>query len=199
MPMPAPTPPEHAPEHAADTVDEPDAPAPRPRRVPVDIDDDYFPARRPAHLDQPAPPPLPPPSADPGAVPIWAVRQPTPPPPVASPQFSSDRSLDPMSLRRKITIRSGASAVTVDERELRLRTWLRRTSIAWSDVHGFEAHVDPLGDRYDEGAAGPGQLVALTTGGPVELPGTRRAMGELRHVHALLDAYRIRAERLANG
>ncbi len=104
-----------------------------------------------------------------------------------------------MSLRRKITIRSGASAVTVDARELRLRTWLRRTTIAWSDVLGFEAHVDPLGDHHDDGAAGPGQLVALTSGGPVELPGTRRAMSELRHVHALLDAYRIRAQRLANG
>ncbi len=195
-------------ETAADAVDEPAEPrpptspnraTPRPRRVPVDIDDDFFPARRPGGLEQPAPVPVAPPAGDPGPVPVWAVRQPATAPPAASPQFSPDLSLDPMSLRRKITIRAGASAVTVDERELRLRTWLRRTTIAWPDVQGFEAQVDPSGDRYDHGASSPGQLVALTTGGPVELPGTRRAMSELRHVHAMLDAYRIRAQRLANG
>jgi hypothetical protein len=167
--------------------------------VPVDIDDDFFPARRPPGLDQPAPVPEHRPSAEPGAVPVWAVRAPTPAPPAIAPQFSSDPSLDPMSLRRKATVRSGASAVQVDERYLRLRTWFRRTTIAWSDVQGFEAHVDPLGDGDDDGSSSPGQLVAITNGGPIELPGTRRPMTELRHVHALFDAYRIRARRLANG
>lgn len=176
------------------------APAPpsRPRRVPVDIDDDFFPARRPPGPDQLVPVPEQP--AGTGAVPVWAVRAPTPAPstPAAFPQFSSDLSLDPMSLRRKATVRSGASAVQVDDKELRLRTWLRRTAIAWSDVQGFEAHVDPLADSFDDGPSSPGQLVAITSGGPVELPGTRRPMSELRYVHALLDAYRIRAQRLAN-
>ncbi len=202
-PVPMATPaPEQVAEPGAEAA-EPDPPAPRPRRVPVDIDDDFFPARRPAHLDQPVPVTTPP-VDDPGAVPVWAVRQPVPESPAAAlpPQFRSDLSLDPMSLRRKATIRSGASAVTVDERELRLRTWFRRTTIAWVDVHGFEAvvaAVDPITDSRGNGPARPGYLVALTTGGPVELPGTRRTMSELRYIHALLDAYRIRAQRLANG
>jgi hypothetical protein len=196
----------------------------RRRRVPVEIDDDYFPAYRPpgAPVDPPpaapprAPEPVAPPVIEPAAaapfaqashaystggdaqaVPVWAVRSPTPPvpDPFAGPQFSADLSLDPMSLRRKATVRSGASSVQVDEDRLRLRTWFRRHEIPWSDILGFEAHYDSL----DEVTSSTGHLVALTVDGPVELPGTVRSMGELRYVHALLDAYRIRAQRLAAG
>jgi hypothetical protein len=128
---------------------------------------------------------------------VWAVRSPTPlqPDPLSAPQFSADLSLDPMSLRRKATVRSGASSVQVDEDRLRLRTWFRRSEIPWSDVIGFEVHFDSL----DETPSSTGHLVALTAGGPVELAGTARSMAELRYVHALLDAYRIRAQRLAAG
>ena len=180
----------------------------RPRRVPVDIDDDYFPARRPAPLGRPAEATEPgeaadaadPPAVESGAVPVWAVRAPTAAAPTSSvaPHFDSDLSLDPMSLRRKATVRAGASAVQVDDRRLRLRTWFRRTTIAWSDVQGFEAQLDAFDDGLDEGRPSRGHLVALTNGGPVELPGTRRPMSELRYVRALFDAYRIKAQRLAN-
>jgi hypothetical protein len=135
-------------------------------------------------------------SLDQAAVPVWAVRAPPPVQPTASsgPQFISDLSLDPMSLRRHATLRAGASAVTADEDGLRLRTWFKRSELAWRDIHGFEAHHD-TGDRS---APGGGHLVALTAMGSVELPGTRRLLGELRYAHALLDAYRIRAQRIAN-
>jgi hypothetical protein len=39
--------------------------------------------------------------------------------------------------------------------------------------------------------------MAITASGPVAIPGTKRPINELRHVHALLDAYRIRALQLA--
>jgi hypothetical protein len=42
-------------------------------------------------------------------------------------------------------------------------------------------------------------LVALTRNGPVDLPATKRSTADLRHLHALLDAYAQRAELMANG
>jgi serine/threonine-protein kinase PknK len=146
----------------------------------------------------PAPPdaqPVPPPAVA-APVPVWAVRAPTAggqPMPI-SPQFVGDLSLDPMSLRPRTTLRAGASAVTIDEHELRLRNWFKRSQIPWTDVQGFEAQLETL----DSGPASTGQIVALTALGPVELGGTRRPLAELRYVHALLDAYRIRAQRVAN-
>jgi hypothetical protein len=191
------------------TVEPPTVEPPaRARRIAIDIDDDYFPARRPAGPDRPdgaveppAPAPAPPAPADSSAVPVWAVRAPTPAPEFApaGPQFSSDLSLDPMALRPKVTIRSGASSVQVDQHRLRLRTWMRRSSIDWSDVAGFEAQAETVDDGFEDRPTGAGHLLALTSAGPVPLPGTRRPMAELRYVHALLDAYRIRARRLANG
>jgi serine/threonine protein kinase len=140
------------------------------------------------------PPPIvaaPPPAAgpDPGSVPVWAVR--------ASgaeqagfvgPQFRTDVSLDPAALRRRVALRAGASSVIADQRRLRLRTWFTRSEIPWSDILAFETHPDGPVAR-----GGTGHLVALTSGGPVALPGTRRPLPELRLVHARLDAYRIRA------
>jgi serine/threonine protein kinase len=164
-------------------------PSGRRRREPIEIDDEFFPARRPA-VQPPRPP-------APGDVPVWAVRAPAPADPaaVAEPQFSQDRSFDPASLRRRATIRKGAGALVVDDAGLRLRRWFRSRSVPWSDVHGFETHFD----TSDESPAGAGHLVALTTGGPVELPGTARSIADLRYIHALLDAYRIRAQRMANS
>ncbi len=118
------------------------------------------------------------------AVPTWAFR--VPPAPQQQTRFS-DLRLDPGSLSPSVTIRSGAARLVVDERRLRSRSWLRRTELPWSDVLAFEA-------RFESGAPGSaGRLVALTHAGPVELPATRRPVGDLRYVHALLDAYRERA------
>jgi hypothetical protein len=151
------------------------------------------PAPQPPERPRPGPAqyPIPPAFADgseqrPGAVPTWAFRAPSPSPAaVSAPAFVGDLSLDPMSLRRRSTIRSGMSALAVDETQLVLRTWWRRTEIRWADVRGFEP-------RFDASGAG-GRLVAVTVSGPVELPATKRSIADLRYLHALLDAYRQRA------
>jgi hypothetical protein len=124
-----------------------------------------------------------------GSVPVWAVRAPGPERAgFVGPQFRTDVSLDPAALRRRIALRAGASSVIADEHRLRLRTWFTRSEIPWSDILAFEAHPDGPVAR-----GGTGHLVALTSGGPVALPGTRRPLTELRLVHARLDAYLIRA------
>lgn len=130
--------------------------------------------------------------AESGAVPVWAVRTPPagpgPDPSSAiSPQFHAEVSFDPAALRRRAIFRAGASSVVVDDEHLRLRTWFRRTDIAWADVLGFESRNDTNSARIT------GHIVVRTINGPVTLRGTRRPMAELREVRALLDAYRIRA------
>jgi serine/threonine protein kinase len=202
-PQPAPTPVPPVPDQPA---------APVETRRPVDIDDDRAllldePGRAAAPAEPPAPPagqfpvpplrpaPAPPAASTPAAppVPTWAVRtrpQPTP----AAPQFVGDIAIDPESLRPKFTVRAGLSALTVDGHQLVLRQGLRRERLPWSMVRSFEA-------RFPDGEVSSttgGLLVANTPAGPVELPATRRPAGELRHVHALLDAYRVRAQQLAN-
>jgi hypothetical protein len=129
----------------------------------------------------------------PGPVPTWAFRAPsTTPAPVTAPAFVGDLSLDPMSLRRRATIRSGTSSLTVDETRLVQRVWWRRSELGWADVLGFEPRFEG-----PEGSGRGGRLVALTNTGPVELVATRRPTADLRYLHALLDAYRQRAHRLA--
>jgi hypothetical protein len=141
------------------------------------------------------PPPLPP-------VPTWASRarrpSPTPvapTPPVAPPAppveaLRGDLALDPLSLRRRATIRFGPTMLTVDESRIALRSWWRRRELLWSDVSGFERRMD--GERRSTG-----RLVALTRTGPVQLPATRRRPGELDELKALLEAYHKRAQLLA--
>jgi hypothetical protein len=102
----------------------------------------------------------------------------------------SEMSLDPMALRRRVTLRVGSAGLAVDESGLVLRQWWRRQQIPWPDVMGFEPRFD---GRH---GAGGGRLVAITRSGPVELPATKRAMVDLRYVHALLDAYQLRAQLL---
>jgi hypothetical protein len=94
-----------------------------------------------------------------------------------------------MSLRRRVTIRSGASALVVDDERLLLRVWWRRSEIPWADVLGFEPRFEGV-----SASGSGGRLVALTRGGPVDLPATKRSMADLRYVHALLDAYRQRGQ-----
>ena len=123
-----------------------------------------------------------------GPVPTWAFR---PAPQSESPPASvpvGDLTLDPESLRRRMTIRSGGAALTVDETKLVLRHWLRKTEIQWPAIHGFEPRFDGV-----SASGSGGRLVALTNDGPVELPATKRSMADLRYLHALLDAYRQRA------
>jgi hypothetical protein len=118
------------------------------------------------------------------------LRAPSPvPQPAIAPAFVGNLSPDQLSLRPRATIRSGASALTVDESRLVLRSWWQRSEIAWSEVLGFEARMEE-GDAPRRG----GRLVALTKLGPVELPATKRPTSELHHLHALLDAYRQRAQ-----
>lgn len=135
------------------------------------------------------------------AVPTWANRvppqQPTSrQPPTYQPplQQQMDLRLDPNALRRRMTIRTGASALVIDEQQLVLRSWWRRTQIGWADVMGFEV-------RSDEPVtpAGEGRLVAITRNGRIDLPATRRASADLQYLHALLDAYRQRAQMVMRG
>lgn len=135
-----------------------------------------------------------PPAGAPG-VPTWAVRSPHPQFVASAPQFVGDISIDPNYLRPRLTVRAGLSSLTVDDKYLTMRSMLRRERLPWSQVASFEPH-------FPDGNTGPtakGVLVALTPAGAIELPATRRQGGELRHVHALLDAYRVRAQQLANG
>ncbi len=95
-------------------------------------------------------------------------------------------------LRQRTTLRAGTAAVTVDDSGLQVRTGLRRRLIPWSDVQGFESQLDAM-DGASFVPPTTGYVVALTAYGPVELPGTRRPLADLRDVHALLEAYRQRA------
>jgi homeobox protein ESX1 len=127
-----------------------------------------------------------------GPVPTWAFRAPSPTSTAAAaPALVGELTLDPMSLRRRVTIRAGASSLTVDESKLLMRAWWRRSEISWSDVQGFEPRFDGAS------ASGGGRLVALTHSGPRELPATKRSLADLRYLHALLDAYRQRAQMMA--
>jgi hypothetical protein len=131
----------------------------------------------------------------PSPVPTWAFRAPVPAPIAATTPTDVDQfAVDPTSLRRRVTIRAGASTLVVDDTRLLLRVWWRRSEIPWRDVHGFEVRFDRA-----NGAASEGRLVALTRNGPVDLPATKRSTADLRHLHALLDAYAQRAELMADG
>lgn len=122
-------------------------------------------------------------------VPTWALRTPAPARPDVVPAGEPD--LDPMSLRRRITLRRGAATLTVDDAGLSVRTlWVRR-EFAWPEVGGFEQRLLDHGRPTRRG-----RLVAHTRGGPVELAATRCARAELPALYALLDAYRRRAHLL---
>jgi serine/threonine protein kinase len=170
---PLPVPPAAAPAYPIPPVAALDAPEPREPRRPL-----------------PGPPP---------DVPTWSFRAPgampatAAPAPIGAPQFVSDLSLDPLSLRRRVTIRSGANVLVVDDARILLRVWWRRTEIPWSDIVGFEPRFDGV-----NASGSGGRLVVLTVRGAVELPATKRAMSDLRYVHALLDAYRIRSQMFAD-
>ncbi|WP_375484132.1 hypothetical protein [uncultured Jatrophihabitans sp.] len=117
-----------------------------------------------------------------GTVPTWAFRAATQTP--SGPFSYGDLALDPQSLRNKVTLRAGTASLSVDDSGLLVRMRMRRTSIPWHDVMGFEPRFD------DDGG---GRLAVLTQSGPVELAATRRPAGEVRYIHALLEAYRQRA------
>jgi hypothetical protein len=176
-------------------------------RRPVEIDDDLALPHQPAphrpplrapsvpRVVTPTLPPQPEPSEPAApAVPTWAVRRPSPFPTGPVPQFVGDIAIDPRSLRPKLTVRAGLSSLTVDGRQLVLRTGIHRERLPWSMVNAFE----PRFPDGDESPADQGVLVAMTPAGAIELPATRRHGDQLRHVHALLDAYRVRAQQLAN-
>ena len=116
-------------------------------------------------------------------------------PAAGMPQFVGDLVIDPTSLRRRLRLHAGTTALTIDDRRLTLRVRAKRSRILWADVVGFEPHMDATdGDGYPRGS-----LVALTTLGPVELPATRGSLADVRYAHAMLDAYRIRAQLMQNG
>jgi hypothetical protein len=127
-----------------------------------------------------------------GPVPTWGFRAPSPTPGVAGTAFA-DLTLDPMSLRRRATIRSGAAALSVDDTRLVLRSWWKRTEIPWSEIRGFEPRFEGT-----SASGSSGRLVAITDNGPQELPATKRSLADLRYLAALLDAYRQRALLIAH-
>jgi hypothetical protein len=176
QPEPAPAAPEPAP---AETSPEPAPAAPEPQPEPAP------PAPFASAPLAPIAPPEPASSPQSPPVPVWAVREPSP----AEPAAPETGPLDQPTA--KLTLRAGASSVVVDGRRLQLRTWFKRRTIAWTEVQGFEARVD-VGKGGNRQAT-TGRIVALTANGPVEMPGTRRPLAELRYVRTLLDAYRERA------
>ncbi|HKC27118.1 MAG TPA: protein kinase [Jatrophihabitans sp.] len=172
-------------------------PAPKPVRFAVRIDEfefygdpvgDELPA-----ASQPAPLPssdgLPPEPRRPRPTPTpTAVHRPTPNPAAPARPLQPVRAggaVDPLSLRRRATIRSGAATLTVDEARLALRSWWRRSELLWPEVIGFEQR---------SGSGRNGRLVARTRSGWVELPATRRPHTELADLQALLEAYHTRAQ-----
>lgn len=115
-----------------------------------------------------------------------ARREPDARPPTAVPTWArrtAQPGLDPLALRRRLTLRAGPSTLVVDELGLTLRRWWRRTQLAWGEVDGF---AEQLRGRN-------GRLVVHTSAGDLALPATRRPAGQLRELHAVLDAYRRRA------
>jgi hypothetical protein len=131
--------------------------------------------------------PIPPAAAAPAYVldaPLTALR-----PAAVGSDFSNDLAIDPGSLHRKLRLSSGLSSLRVDEVELRVRSGLKRESIPWTDVLGFE----PRFDTSKHAAPSHGWLVVLTPQGEFDLPATRSPIAELRHRHAMLEAYRVRA------
>ncbi len=123
-----------------------------------------------------------------GPVPTWVFGMQQQAQQAYAPPSVGDLTLDPASLRRKVTVRSGGASLTIDETKLVLRHWLRKSELAWSSIRGFEPRLEGI-----DAAGSGGSLVAITNSGPVQLPATRRSMADLRYLHALLDAYRQRA------
>ncbi len=118
-----------------------------------------------------------------GSVPTWAFRGAAQA--QVGPASYGDLALDPMSLRSKVTLRAGTASMVVDDSGLSLRARMRRSTISWAEVLGFEPRIEADGTDA--------RLVAITSSGPVELAATRGPVGEVRYIHALLDAYRQRA------
>jgi hypothetical protein len=179
---------EDAPAATANGAGTDEVPVPRAQRRPQP-----GPGRVEALPAEPVQYPIPPAFADgpagarPGPVPTWAVRARSPSPrPLDARGSAGELTLDPMSLRRRVTIRSGPSSLSADEAKLVLRSWWRRTEIPWAEIDGFEP-------RFDAVNASGGRLVALTSAGPRELPATKRPAADLRNLAALLEAYRQRA------
>ncbi|MDQ2750592.1 MAG: protein kinase [Actinomycetota bacterium] len=147
-----------------------------------------------AEVNYPIPPAGVAPGPDQGAfgAPAAALRVPRP---GQMQQFGGDIHIDPMSLRRRLRLHAGMSALTVDDRRVSMRVGAKRSRIQWTDVLGFEPRVETVDD---EGVPS-GSLIALTTLGPVQLPATRGSLAEVRYAHAMLDAYRLRAQLYRNS
>jgi len=114
--------------------------------------------------------------------------------PERSRPFGGEMVIDPMSLRPRLRLHAGLSALRVDERRLTLRVRTKRRRIPWTDVLGFESRAATVDDDGVQSA----NLVALTTRGTVDLPATGGSLAEVRYAHAMLDAYRIRAQLAQN-
>ncbi len=119
-----------------------------------------------------------------GAVPVWTAR--TFP---VQPDALTEPAVDPSTLRPRLTVRSGTYRLTVDEDRLTMRRTLRTEYLAWTQISGFQQHF-PSGDNSPQSH---GVLVALTPTGAIELRATKRSGDELRRLHALLEAYRLRS------
>jgi hypothetical protein len=120
---------------------------------------------------------------------------PTPPRPAIAPVFVGDIAIDPMSLRPSMTLRAGLDSLKVDGEQLVIRSGMSRERVPWSDVTHFETYTE--GDPTDVDARG--YLILRTHHDAIDLPATRGSVTEVEHAHAVLEAYRLRANALANG
>jgi hypothetical protein len=106
-----------------------------------------------------------------------------------APVFVGDTAIDPMSLRPSLTLRAGLDSVKVDGEQITVRNKASRERVPWSDVVAFETYIE--GDPTDPDARG--YLIVRTIGDAIDLPATRGNVTELEHAHAVLEAYRLRA------
>ena len=125
------------------------------------------------------PEPLPPPTG----LPVLPAQDWPPPAEPAHDASEEEVRLDPMALRRRVTLRAGTSSLTVDDARLLVRHTFKRIELAWPDIVGFDVRMEQ---------ADAGLVVARTRSGAVELTATRGSSADLRYIRALLLAYQER-------
>jgi hypothetical protein len=112
--------------------------------------------------------------------------------PTVAPVFVGTTAIDPMSLRPSLTLRAGLDAVKVDADNITVRNKASRERVPWRYVRSFESYVE--GDPSDPDARG--YIIVRTVNDAIDLPATRGNVNEIEYAHAILEAYRLRANAL---